>query len=161
MYHNLINGISPSVIDNHLFFKILKNNNITFFNVDKTLEPLKVKKTKMSYVEMKVKQVEKQLKRNSSSNKSLKRDVIKLVKSFENDKINSFLDRTELQIFLELTNNKSDEILAKIEKLKKEKSENNFLLMRRIEELKELIIAEVELQDDENNYLLFNPGYDS
>lgn len=161
IYHDLINGMSSNIIDNHLFFKILKSKSITFFNVNKTLEPLKVKKTKMSYVEMKVKQVEKELKRNSSSNKSLRKDIVKLIESFEKDKINSFSNRNELQDFLKVTNSKSDEVLAKIEKLKKEKNENNFLMMKRIEELKELIISEVELQDDENNYLLFNPGYDS
>lgn len=162
IYHDFIDGISSSIVDNHLFFKILKSNNVTFYNNTNTLEPLKIQKSKMPKVTRKVKQVDKQLKSLSILNKQLKKNVTSLIKSVNKDKIDAIRDRNELNDFLESTNLKSDKVLAQIEKLKREKkNENYFLLVKRIEELKELIVSEIKLQSNEDNHLLFNPGYDN
>lgn len=163
----LINGIkktSTKVIDDHLYFKILRKNNINFYNSKRTLEPLKIESSHFDNIEKKVMQIERYISKNDLKNDKVKKDILNL-KSYLVLNQSSLKDKDTIQDDLINAEISINNIIDEVEKIKTsltkfDKRRPYYVIGKRLEELGELTSKEINSENNSSKNLLFDPEYD-
>ncbi|MEW4925788.1 RNA-directed DNA polymerase [Algibacter sp. 2305UL17-15] len=165
VYKNWIPTLSKSIIQDHFFFNILESRNIYFYNNSRKLEPLKVERSYLKKIEVKLKQITTYISKNKFSNTELKSELIELSENLNLSDLTQTTDRKEIQKKLSDSDSKIKELIDKIEAVKLElkkfdKKKPYFVVGKRLEELSELTSKEIEAEAKQNKGLLFDPTYE-
>ncbi len=164
VYKNWISSLNKSIIREHFFFNILESRNIYFYDNLRKLEPLKVQRSYFKKIEVKLKQINNYISNNKFSNIKLKKELIELSEYLNLSDMTQAIDRIEIQKKLSESNSKIKELIDRIEEIKsglmKVDMKKPYLVVgKRLEELSELTIKEIEAEVKQNKGLLFNPTY--
>lgn len=165
IFKNWIPSLSKSVIRDHFFFNILESRNIYFYDNSRKLEPLKVERSYLKKIEVKLKQIINYISRNKFSHTELKNELTELSKILNLSDLTQTSDREEIKKKLSDSDKKIKELIDKIEAVKIElknfdKKKPYFVVGKRLEELSELTTKEIEAEAKQNKGLLFDPTYE-
>lgn len=165
VYKDWISTLNKSIIRDHFFFNILESKNIYFYNNTRKLEPLKVERSYLKKIEVKLKQITTYISKNKFSNTELRSELIELSENLSLTDLTQTTDRKEIQKKLSDSDSKIKELIDKIEAVKLElkkfdKKKPYFVVGKRLEELSELTSKEIEAEAKQNKGLLFDPTYE-
>lgn len=165
VYKNWINSVSSDVITDHIFFKILKDNNVFFYDPNKTLEPLKIEKGYFIKIDRKIKQIQRYIESNNIKDVVIKQNLTQLFQLLSLSELQQQVSTGQIQERLSSSDSLLKEIINKIEILKNEQQEFDdkkvyFVVGKRLEELGILTTKEIEVQTNHNQNLLFDPKYE-
>jgi hypothetical protein len=165
IYKDWIPTLNKSIIRDHFFFNILESRNIYFYDNLRKLEPLKVEKSYLKKIELKLKYITNYISKNDFSNTELKSELIELSENLNLSDLTQATDREEIQKKLTDSDSKIKELIDKIEVVKLEltqfeKKKPYTVISRRLEELFELTTKEIEAEAEQNKGLLFDPTYE-
>lgn len=165
IYKDWIPSLSKSIIKDHFFFNILESRNIYFYDNLRKLEPLKVEKSYLKKIELKLKHITNYISKNDFSNTELKSELIELSENLSLSDLTQSTNREEIQKKLTDSDSKIKELIDKIEVVKLEltqfeKKKPYSVIGRRLEELFELTTKEIEAETEQNKGLLFDPTYE-
>ena len=165
VYKDWIPALSKSIIRDHFFFNILESRNVHFYDNLRKLEPLKVERSYLKKIEVKLKQITNYISKNKFSNTELKSELIELSENLSLSGLTQTTDRKEIQKKLSDSDSKIKELIDKIEAIKLElkkfdKKKPYFVVGKRLEELSELTSKEIEAEAKQNKGLLFDPTYE-
>ena len=162
---NWIGTVSSEVVKNHLFFQTLKDNDVSFYDPNRKLEPLKVEKSYYSKIDNKIKQIQKYLVKNVLSNNEIAAQISKIFELLSTSEMQQNIYRTEMQRRLNSSDSLIREVLLKTESLTDEQDEFEkrrvyFVVGKRLEELQKFTIQEIKRQSLQSKNLLFDPDYE-
>lgn len=165
VYKGWISSLNKSIIRDHFFFNILESRKIFFYDNSIKLEPLKVKRSYLKKIEVKLKQITTYISKNELSNTELKNELIELSEILSLSELTQTTDRKEIQKKLSESDSKIKELIDRIEAIKLElkkfdKKKPYFVVGKRLEELSELTSKEIEAEAKQNKDLLFDPTYE-
>ena len=165
IYKDWIPTLNKSIIRDHFFFNILECRNIYFYDNLRKLEPLKVEKSYLNKIELKLKYITNYISKNDFSNTELKSELIELSENLNLSDLTQTTDRDEIQKKLTDSDSKIKELIDKIEVVKLEltqfeKKKPYSVISRRLAELFVLTTKEIEAEAEQNKGLLFDPTYD-
>lgn len=165
VYNDWIPALNKSIIRDHFFFNILESRNVHFYDNLRKLEPLKVERSYLKKIEVKLKQITNYISKNKFSNTELKSELIELSENLSLSGLTQTTDRKEIQKKLSDSDSKIKELIDKIEAVKLElkkfdKKKPYFVVGKRLEELSELTSKEIEAEAKQNKGLLFDPTYE-
>lgn len=165
VYKGWIPTLSISIIQDHFFFNILESRDIYFYNNSRKLEPLKVERSYLNKIEVKLKQITTYISKNKFSNTELKSELLELSENLNFSDLNQTTNRKEIQKKLSDSDSKIKDLIDKIEAVKLElkkfdKKKPYFVVGKRLEELSELTSKEIEAEAKQNKGLLFDPTYE-
>lgn len=164
IYKDWIPQLDKSIIRDHFFFNILESRKVFFYNNTRKLEPLKVDSSYSKKIEVKLKQISSYMSRNKFSNTVLTSDIIELTETLSLSNLIQTTDRKEIQKKLLDSDSIIKKLITKVEglKLKLEKTDKKKpynVVKKRLEELYELTVKEIEAEAMQNKDLLFDPTY--
>ncbi len=165
VYKDWIPTLNKSIIRDHFFFNILESKSIYFYDNARKLEPLKVERSYLKKIEVKLKQITTYISKNKFSNTELKGELIELSENLSLTDLPQTTDHKEIQKKLSDSDSKIKELIDKIEAVKLElkkfdKKKPYFVVGKRLEELSELTSKEIEAEAKQNKGLLFDPTYE-
>lgn len=164
VYNNWIPSLSKDIIKKSYFFKILYDKRINFYDKNAELEPIKVPKSLLRKILRKTNQLEKSLQELKSKNKELKSKFDKIISNLNFKEQEQNLSRDTIQNRLADSERLINSLITEIAQVKEEQNEFKdkkvyFVLGKRLEELHDLTIREIDLQSKEDTDLLFDPRY--
>lgn len=165
VYKGWISGVSSSVITEHFYFDLIKSKNIHFYDSSKKLAPLKNERSNLKQIDRKINQLLKYITKNKITNGAIESETQKLAKSLELASFAQMTTRKEVQDKLVDSDVKIKELIESVSLIqsdmkKFEKRKPYFVIEKRLEELENLTLKEIESEIREDNALLFDPKYD-
>lgn len=155
--------IPNSIVTDHFYFNILRNNGVYFYDENKRLEPLRVEKSFFDKIERKIEQVNQYITHSKFNNQNINAEITALFRLLLLN--NQRITREEIQTRLEASSDLIKKIIAELETIKQqqvnfEDKRIYFVLGKRLEELNTLASKEINLNSKEDKNLLFDPEYD-
>lgn len=165
VYNGWVTSIPDTIISDHIYFDILKSNNVHFYDPSIKLEPLKTERSNLGKIDKKINQISTHLVRNKTIRRGVKSEVQKLVGNLN---LSSFSQITSINIVLDKLLDSHSIIKNLIKKVSDiqneliefEKRKPYYVLIKRLEELKLLVSKEIEAESKQNKKLLFDPKYE-
>jgi hypothetical protein len=166
VYESILKGWitdAHNIVENSFFFKMLKDKNVFFYDINAKHEPLKVQRSYFKKISRKIEQVEKSLKKVQQKglklNKQLTENISKTKQLIEFAKQAS--SKTEVQEKLTATETQINELINQVQGIyaEQKESENRRLYWALTERLKELGILTVKEVNNQEKELLFDSDY--
>ena len=164
-YNKWLPSLDSQIVNDHFYFKILKDRKVSFYDATKRLEPITVETSSFSRIENKIIQIENYISKNKIKNEDLKIQIELLSDQFTQKSKDNNGSKQAIQEKLEKTDNLSKFILSQLNSIETKNMEFNekklyYVLGKRFLELSELTSKEIEYQNNPENDLLFNPNYE-
>jgi hypothetical protein len=155
-------GVSAQLLDENFFFSALKSKSISFYDANSNLEPIKVQRSILPKILVKLNQVEKSLKEIKVKDNQLKAytETLAELKSVKKQNVS----REEFQNRLSKSEQAISELLKKLSSIQQQQDNFDarhayFVLEYKLGELQELTKKELAMLNKEGDDLLFNPAY--
>lgn len=165
VYKGWIPNISLSVITDHFYFELIKSKNIYFYDASRSLEALKTERSSLVKINRKINQISKYLGKNKITEGVIESEIKNLALNL---KLNSFREmNTRKKVYDKLVDSdiKIKDLIKKISLIqlninKFEKRKPYYVIEKRLEELEQLTLKEIESEIMQDKSLLFDPKYD-
>ena len=164
IYKNWLTNVPSSIIDEHFYFKKLKDNSIYFYEENNSLEPIRIERSYIEAISRKINQINSVIDNNPINDNSVANEVTELNNNLSESAISAIVNREDLKERLNYSDKLIKELKEKVEQLKLRSTEfankkPYFLLEKRLQELEELTLKEIESETKEDKNLLFDPEY--